>query len=470
MTNTAFSLTSEIALLTTLASCASASAVVPNGSSSVLAERFHPLVLLRGGADGDKESKDNKKRKKKKKRKEASTEKTSAPSPETAAPSTSPIVHDVLRHRGDFYKVLGLEKSQRPSDRDIQKAYRKRCLQTHPDKTNGDRRAFDLVSEAYDVLSDGQKRAQYDRYGARSLNYGINGAPGSAEDLFRSFFGGRFPSSAPRNQSLRYQLQVSLEDLYKGVQQDIVIATQTSQQKSVHVHVPRGALHGQRIVLSGEMDFGDQDTPPGDIIFILQQQSHHTFTRNAYDLAMRVKVSLAEALRGSLRREVVHLDGRKLEFECRADGASILHTNDVYVLKGEGMPKDEQGTEFGDLYVQYEVEPLQASNTARLTPGERSQLCNLLEKLEDSSTDAFVNSEDDNSGVLRLTKASPADFGRASGTPPQPEDEYVRTEEESFSPFGKERFYWSSSGTNPFFGGRSSFDDDDGSNVQCQQM
>ena len=100
----------------------------------------------------------------------------------------------------------------------------KRALQTHPDKTQGDRRAFDKVAEAHDVLSDETKRSLFDRYGKK----GIDRPPSShrsttmTEELFRSMFG-HGATAVPRNKNVKYQLEVTLEDLYSGLTRAILV-------------------------------------------------------------------------------------------------------------------------------------------------------------------------------------------------------------------------------------------------------
>ena len=109
------------------------------------------------------------------------------------------IVQEILQAKNDYYAVLGLTRtinhkkrhskhqspthnvpSPTPTEQEITKAYRKRALQTHPDKTGGDRSAFDLVAKAYEVLGDPQQRAIYDRYGVEGLESGLAGAGGGA--------------------------------------------------------------------------------------------------------------------------------------------------------------------------------------------------------------------------------------------------------------------------------------------------
>ena len=410
-------------------------------------------------------------------------EQTSTPE---SAPQTIPIVEEILREE-DYYRILGINKIEAQKNPTmIKKSYRRRALQTHPDKTNGDRRAFDKVAEAYEVLSDDEKRQVYDRYGKK----GLHGAgPGhgfpTAEDLFRSFFGGNgagrgaFPQ-ARRNRTVRYQLEVSLEDLYQGLTRNVAIASPDGRApaKEVEVNIPRGALSGQSIRLHGAMDF-DHDDTPGDLIFSLQQRPHRRFTRKGHDLAVAVTIGLDEAVNG-VTRTIRHLDGRSLTIaSARQKDNSVrgISNGDVHVLKGRGMPKNSQGTEFGDLYVQYEVKlPNTSAAASRLTAEEREQLGALISKLE-----GRVQKQSTPSDVNYLKTASVSDFGTASGRPEIPRDE---EDDDQYhgdpfgSPFGRGRssFYFSSSGgPSPFFGmnpedlfhGGSPAGDE---NEQCRQM
>ena len=219
----------------------------------------------------------------------------------------------------DYYGILGVGKTA--SQTDIQKAYRRRAVKVHPDKTGGDRRAFDKVAESYDVLGDENKRQIFDRYGKRGLDnngdLGGGGGGSAYQDFFRNAFSRR--SSGTTNYTMRYQLQVTLEDLYNGITQDVVVTSPTNHQqqqyrnsnsKNVQVTIPKGSIEGQSIVLPGEMDFSNNDTP-GDIVFVVSQAPHPIFTRKGHDLAMEMTISLEEAICG-LHRRIRHLDGSSL--------------------------------------------------------------------------------------------------------------------------------------------------------------
>ena len=486
--------------------------------------------------------------------------KAAASTSTTSHISDSPVVKEILQHE-DYYDVLGLPRGEGDTSA-IKKAYRRRAVQTHPDKTGGDRRAFDKLAEAYDALLDDDKRALYDRYGKAGLDpaNGLAGGMGagrggmaSAEDLFRSFFGGgpsqqQQQQARNRNRTLRYQLEVTLEELYKGKTRKVTVEAPPLQQqrnvfydypdqqrrkkKTVEVTIPRGGHPGQRIVLSGEMDFDAQDGsdgggggPPGDLIFQLHPRPHKTFTRKGHDLALEVKISFQEAVCGC-KRTITHLDGRTITVESAkrhipkervdpfdSNAASVyqskipedddggafseapaniyIQTGDVQVLKGQGMPKNAQGTEFGDLYVQYSVElPKSAAGADSLTPSERIELGRLLEKLDGDGRkgNGKKTTRFPIPGNLSNLKASSAsksytlepasltDFGRASGPVQQPmddhDDHHREDDHQQHFPFGnsaaQRQFFFSSSGSSPFFGQETNFEDDP--NVQCSQM
>jgi len=260
-----------------------------------------------------------------------------------------PAVQSILSH-SCHYDVLGIT-NKAASQIEIQKAYRRRCVLTHPDKLPGGiRTAFDKVSEAYEVLSCEKKRAVYDRYGKEGLEKGIASASGGGgsssgmdfrfgttsgasffgNDLFREFFGQQQstssttnsafrwaqPQPSPRNRDLRYQLEVSLEELYNGttkhvaIQQPNPLKPYFPYRKELEVALPRGIGNGQSVRLSGVVD-SVSDSPPADVIFLIRERRHPIYTRRGHDLAMEVRISLSEAIVG-YRRTMTCLDGRSI--------------------------------------------------------------------------------------------------------------------------------------------------------------
>lgn len=127
----------------------------------------------------------------------------------------------------------------------------------------------------------------------------------------------------------------------------------TSQEKKVlEIYIPRGSMHGERIVLEGEAD-QHPDQIPGDIVFTLVEEPHDTFTRLGHDLSAELSVSLGEALGGFSRTVLKHLDGRGIRID-REQG-QLLRPGDCLKIPGEGMPM-KRGDAKGDLYLLVKVE------------------------------------------------------------------------------------------------------------------
>jgi len=442
---------------------------------------------------------------------------------QTSADSATPTpIQSYISSEKDLYHILGLHQQPRSSitPTDIQKAYRRRCLLTHPDKVpNGDRAAFDKVTEAFTILSDDNKRSLYDRFGLDAVQQQQEGngafsasggmsSGGLGEELFRQFFGGhpsmdgmrffhqsssssRRQQTKPQNRNLRYQLEISLEAMYTGSHQTVTISLPMSKsKKELDVTIPRGIAHGQSIRLPGMVD-SISDSTPADVIFVIVQRQHPIFTRKAHDLAMEVTLSLSEALTG-FERTIIHLDGRKICVRGpMVDGSSttprIIQSGDVHVLKGQGMPKrqkiqnlmnidlmDEKDRcdMYGDLYIQYKIElPSSISKGKKnnfdghLTNEERSTLRRLLSKLQGSNP-VQLDTKDQ---VHTLKTASSSDFGRESGSIESLEaEEDQETEDDSFRQ-GFQYFSPMGSARSGFFSSSTASTDENG-NVQCQQM
>ena len=287
---------------------------------------------------------------------------------------------------------------------------------------------------------------------------------------------------------MRFQVDVTLEDIYMGKTMKVVLP---GSQTPIDLSIPRGSYHNENIVASGVID-NDSNQPPGDAHFCNKVRPHTTFTNKGYDLAVQIEISLAEAITG-VSRTIRHLDGRKIHVvsapaskssstDMTDVGPTVIATGDVHILPGEGMPKNAMGTEFGDLYVQYQVNmPKNRGLTSALTEDERNELERLLNKLDGKAVGnkakthwPFKSSED---GKI-MEKASVSDFGK--NTPRMTSDH-----DDSASPFGRfgdssgftpmggqNGFFWSSTsgsstgGTNPF--GQHVPSDEDA--TQCRQM
>ncbi|KAL7510702.1 hypothetical protein ACHAXN_007581 [Cyclotella atomus] len=480
---------------------------IPRGGSSAESTR------ATNAKDGEntKQHKRKKKRTKSEKNSNSSKEDAGSKSPgsevgdETDETVLPPEISHILSTTC-HYSVLSLPKTA--SQTEILKAYRKKCVLTHPDKLPknvADRRgAFDKVAKAFEVLGCEKKRALYDKFGhADESMIDDSSAMGQmfGQDVFRDFFGsssvfgdpffGRSASAAgggsaagsnpfrrpPRNKDLRYNLEVTLEDLYTGTPKHVAIQQPNPLQphfplrKELEVNLTPGMMSGNSVRISGVVD-SIPNCAPADVVFLLSERRHPVFTRRGSDLAMEVRISLGESLCG-FRREVRCLDGNivvigppkgevletRLEMEDASNGtaitdssenenfignpttystkkiqlsSTIIQTGDVHVLKGKGMPKQSTSSskQYGDLYIQYVVEMPGSQNSKPsnvLSSGERVELARLLHKLEGKSDPCleFNNSTE----VEFLELASASDFGKS---PPSDgsHDDYLQHEHE----------------------------------------
>lgn len=224
----------------------------------------------------------------------------------------------------DLYSILGVKKSAAADE--IRAAYRKLAKTLHPDLHPGDKSAeekFKAVSAAYEILSDSEKRAKYDRgeiddqgnerafgggfggfRGGRSSGGGRHGPEMSGEDMsdvFESFFGGfqaerggRAGGFRARGPDVRYRIDVEFLDAVRGAKQRVTLPS----KKSLEVSIPAGVETGQTLRLGGQGEPGFNGGPPGDALFEVTVKPHAFLTREGADLKMDLPISMVEAVEG----------------------------------------------------------------------------------------------------------------------------------------------------------------------------
>lgn len=301
----------------------------------------------------------------------------------------------------DFYAVLGVERTATQDE--IKKAYRKLAMQHHPDKNPGNKKAeekFKEITEAYETLSDAQKRKQYDQFGSGFQDFGGFGAgagpggfegfrqyggaggsyqgnPENFQDIFGDMFGDFFSAKArPKRQArgadLRYTLSITLEEAATGCEKLITFVRQKGSHNDsakLSVHVPAGVREHQKLKLAGEGDIPPHGGAPGDLYVIVNIQPHPFFTREENDVHVEVPVSFTEALLGG-SIEVPTLTGKSL-----VKIPPGTHSGQTFRLKAKGLPR-LGGLGSGDMLVK-----VQLVTPGRLTQEEKVLVEKLAEKI-----------------------------------------------------------------------------------------
>ncbi len=295
----------------------------------------------------------------------------------------------------EYYQVLGVAKTA--SADDIKKAYRKLAIKFHPDKNQGNKKSeekFKEISEAYAVLSDPEKRKQYDTYGSAGFHQRY-----SQEDIFRNFdlndilrqfgFGGGFQNTGgfrsaggfrpggggasfdhifgqaggrgggcqgggcgPQpvaGNDLTYELTVTLEEVLHGAEKAISLR-QNGQAQSVSVKVPKGIETGKRLRLSGKGAPSPSGGPAGDLYLKIQVAPHPVFERVDDDLVIERRIPFSEACLGTTV-EVTTLSGKKYNVKIPAG----VQQDAKLRIKGHGLPSGPIGHR-GDILVRIAID------------------------------------------------------------------------------------------------------------------
>jgi curved DNA-binding protein len=286
----------------------------------------------------------------------------------------------------DYYKTLGAKKDSTPTE--IKKAYRKLALKYHPDKNKGDKKAedkFKEISEAYAVLSDPEKKKQYDLYGSTNFHqrysqedifrgfdlndilrqFGVGGSAQSANfrsgmggnGRFNSFFsqgngggcgGGGCQPAPEKGQDMTYQINVSLEDVLNGAERTITLR-KNGTSHNVSVKIPKGIEEGKKLRLQGKGGTSRNGGPPGDLYLKVEIAANDTFSRSGDDLIVQKLISFSEACFGT-KLEIETLEGKKFMVKV---APGTVHDSRLRI-KGYGLPVGPLG-ERGDLYVRIGV-------------------------------------------------------------------------------------------------------------------
>ncbi|MCK9274734.1 MAG: DnaJ domain-containing protein [Syntrophales bacterium] len=290
----------------------------------------------------------------------------------------------------DYYKILGIDKKAK--NEDIKKAYRKLALKYHPDRNPGNKEAednFKKISEAYAVLSDSEKRRQYDTYGSQSFgqrftqedifrNFNINdilkefgfnqrsgggifgsqfgrrstfgGAAGG--DRFEDLFGGRRYSERPQShkgQDLEYNLDITVEEAFTGTEKKVSLAGGIGADK-ILIKVPPGINTGQKLRIPGKARPGSGGGPPGDLYINIRILPHPVFSREGDDVYVQKSISYSQAVLGdTLNIETLDGESKRIKIPAGAQPNTRIR------MKGYGFPRFK-GTGRGDAYLRFTID------------------------------------------------------------------------------------------------------------------
>ncbi len=326
----------------------------------------------------------------------------------------------------DFYETLGVSKSA--SADELKRAYRKLAMQFHPDRNAGDKGAeqkFKDLNEAYDILKDDQRRAAYDRFGHAAFEQG-GGRPGDFgfaaggfadifDEVFGEFMGGRRGQGGPsRGNDLRYNLEVSLEEAFRGKQTTIRVPTlvaceqckgsgaeagskpitcptchgrgrvraqqgfftiertctgcqgagrvidnpcktcggqgRARREKTLSVNIPAGVEDGIRIRLAGEGEVGVRGASAGDLFIFISVTPHRIFQRDGANIHCRVPLPITTAALGGTI-EVPTVEGSRTRVTVPA-GTQSGHQ---FRLRSKGMTVLRSAAR-GDMFIEAVVE------------------------------------------------------------------------------------------------------------------
>ena len=263
----------------------------------------------------------------------------------------------------DFYAILGVGKNA--SNDEIKKKYRTLARELHPDKTKGDiavEEKFKAVSEAYDILSDSKKRAEYDE--ARSLferggfrapqggqnfqggDFGDIFGGGNPQDIFSTLFGGGARRGPRKGQDLQTESTINFKEAAFGTTLELRLSTDGGPAQSITARVPAGINDGAKIRVRGKGSPGEAG--PGDLFILLHVKPHAIFSRKGENILLTLPVTFTEAALGA-DIKVPTLKGEEVTVRI-APGTPNGRTLRV---KGRGITK---GSTTGDLLVTIEVQ------------------------------------------------------------------------------------------------------------------
>lgn len=262
------------------------------------------------------------------------------------------------------YDTLGVGKSASPEE--IKAAYRKLAMKHHPDR-GGDQQTFQKLTEAYETLSDPDKKAFYDHGGGQHGNpfgggfhefrsghpFQGDGFGHPFEDIF-THFGFGFQNSRqarPKNSDLQIKVKISLKDSYLGKTMTIDYPLPSGRNQTLEITIPPGIASGQQIKMGGMGDDSISEIPRGDLIIHIDVDKDKDFARDDMHLITKLRINVFDAMLGC-KRIVKNINNKDVEITIHPGAQN----GQRYSCQGLGFPSIKFNNIRGDLIVQIIVD------------------------------------------------------------------------------------------------------------------
>jgi len=271
----------------------------------------------------------------------------------------------------NYYDMLGVSKTA--TEAEIKKAFRKMAMQYHPDRNPNNKEAeekFKQLNEAYAVLSDPQKRKQYDMFGDQKFHqqyssedifrgtdfssifeeFGLGG-----HDIFSNIFGGGgrgfgghgggFRQAPPRGSDVEYPLPVGFMEAYTGGERTINFSLNDGTQRSLSVKIPAGIRSGAKLRVPGRGAPSRMGGEAGDLYVLIQVADHPEYKRVEDDIEAKLELKISEAILGASREITTPEGSKKIKIPAGVRAGTKIR------LKGLGFPVQGRSGQRGDFFV-----------------------------------------------------------------------------------------------------------------------